>query len=366
MLAAQTGGASRSFREYAITPDGGRVVWRGDLITNDVIELFSRPIDGGETAVKLNHSLGGWAVLEHQISADGLWVVYRANDYGSGLEALYSVPSDGSTLANMLVYQNGGAVHAIEEYRIDHQSQRVFWRGDLETDGVFELFSRAIDARTEATKLSHDLGGWSVLDFEVSNDASVVVYRADDFGAGGLDALYSASAQGLWGPIVLAQQTGGAAKAIHEYDITPDSRRVVWRGDLETDGVDELFSRSLYLLGDVVKLNHDLGAWSVLDFQTSTDGTFVVYHSDDYGNSGLEALYMVPAAGGTQPEMLVAQTHGAAHAVDEYTIGPTSGRLIVLGDLETDGVFELFIIDLKVFTCDFESGDFSSWSSIVM
>jgi Tol biopolymer transport system component len=364
MLAAQTGGAPLAFDEFAITPDSARVVWRGDLQTDGVHEIFSREIDGSSGAVKLNHSLGGWAVHEFQISGDGSRVVYRTDDYGSGLGALYSVPADGSSASVMLAAQTGGATLAFHEYAITPDGARVVWRGDLETNGVDELFSRPIDGGQIAVKLNHDLHGWSVLDFKISNDSSLVVFRTDDYGSG-LEALYSVAASGLWDPITLAQQTGGATRAFHEYAISPDSSRVIWRGDLETDGVDELFSRSAYLYGDVVKLNHDLGGWSVLDFEISVDGTFIVYHTDDYG-SGLEALYRVSADRSDAPEMLVAQTNGAALAFHEYSIGPTGGRIFWRGDLETDGEDELFLFDYKVFMDGFESGSFSAWSGVVM
>jgi hypothetical protein len=40
---------------------------------------------------------------------------------------------------------------------------------------------------------------------------------------------------------MLVAQTNGAALAFHEYSIGPTGGRVFWRGDLETDGEDELF-----------------------------------------------------------------------------------------------------------------------------
>ncbi len=360
MIAAQTGGAPLAFDEYAITPDSSRIVWRGDLITNGVHELFSRPINGSSSAVKINHSLGGWAVHEFQISNDGSRVVYRTDDYGSGLEALYSVPTDGSLSPVMIAAQTGGATRSFSEYAISPDSARIVWRGDLQTDGVIELFSRPINGIGTPVKLSHSLNGWAVLEFQISNDGSRVVYRTDDYGSG-LGALYSVPTNGSTVPVTLAVQSGGAALSFHEYAISPDSARVVWRGDLRTDSVIELFSRPINGNAAAVKLSHDLGGWAVHEFQISNDGSRVVFRTDDYG-SGLEALYDVPTDGSDAPEMLAAQTGGATLGFHEYTISPNSAGVVWRGDLETDGVDELFATDFSLFADGFESGDLEAWS----
>ena len=109
----------------------------------------------------------------------------------------------------------------------------------------------------------------------------------------------------------------------------------------------------------ISKLNHDLAGWDVLDFQISPDGEWVVFHTDDYAHSGLEALYSVPASAGASPEILYAQTAGAALGVHEYRIAGDSTRMVIRGDIETDGVVELFSLDLVpgLFVDDFESGE---------
>ncbi|MEE4270114.1 MAG: hypothetical protein V2I67_00465 [Thermoanaerobaculales bacterium] len=364
MLYAQTSGAALGIHEYRITGDSSRVVYRGDTQTNGVDELFSILINGSAGAAKLNHDLGGWSVLDFEVSPNGQRVVFRTDDWGSGLNALYSVPADDSAPPTTLYYQAFGAALGIHEYRITGDSSRVVYRGDTQTNGVDEIFSIVINGSAGASKLNHDLGGSSVLDFEVSPNGHWVVFQADDWGSG-LNALYSVPADDGAPPNMLYYQAFGAALGIHEYRITGDSSRVVYRGDTETDGVDELFSISITGSGGASKLNHDLGGWSVLDFEISSNGQWVVFRTDDWG-SGLEALYSVPADDNGPVEMLYYQAFGAALGIHEYEVTGDSARVVYRGDTQTDGVDELFSVDLDfidfIFIDGFESGNLSAWS----
>ncbi len=95
-----------------------------------------------------------------------------------------------------------------------------------------------------------------------------------------------------------------------------------------------------------IKLNDNTGGWDVLDFELSPDGNSVAYMADDYANSGLEALYAVPADRSSVPATLYAQTSGAALGIHEYRFTGDSARVVYRGDTETDGVSELFSVDL--------------------
>ena len=81
--------------------------------------------------------------------------------------------------------------------------------------------------------------------------------------------------------------------------ISPDSSRVVYRADQQTDEVYELYSVPLGG-GTVTKLNDPLVAggnvWS--DFLISPDSSRVIYRADQQTDEVME-LYSVPLAGGT-------------------------------------------------------------------
>src|SRR6185436_15352774 len=83
----------------AISPDGTRVVYRQYQGHTDQTELYSVPIDGSASAVKLSGPMSGDGVVSFEISSDGTRVVYRADQDLWHRFELYSAPIDGSTSA---------------------------------------------------------------------------------------------------------------------------------------------------------------------------------------------------------------------------------------------------------------------------
>ncbi len=349
-------GAGADVLEFTISPDSSSVILLGDLDTNGVDELYRVPINGSSQRQKLNHDLGVWSVTDFAISGNGVWVAYRADDI-SGRMALYSVRANGG--ADPIILDAPSAPGDVLEFTITGDSQRVIYRGDLWEVDEHELFSTRINGLATPLRISHDLGDSDVLDFLVSPDGAWAVYRTDDYGSS-LQALYSVPANGSVPAALLAYQAGGAPFGIHEYAVSADSNRVVWRGDLVTDGVDELFSRSVNGSGAAVKLNHDLGVWSVLDFDLSPNGRWVVYRADDIG--GGVALYCAHADGAGSP-VILAQADSVPGDVLDFAISPNSVRVIYRGDLETNDENDLFTVKWMLFGDGFDFGDLSAWSS---
>lgn len=102
---------------------------------------------------------------------------------------------------------------------------------------------------------------------------------------------------------------------VSSFGISPDSSRVVYLADQDTDGVDELYSVSL-AGGSSVKLNGPLvEGGNVSDFRISPDNTRVVYRAD-------KELYSVPLAGGSQVKL-----NGPEDA-ENFQISPDSSRVV--------------------------------------
>jgi hypothetical protein len=121
-------------------------VYRADQDADQVLELYSRPIDGSGSAVKLNGALvAGGNVSDLQISADSTWVVYRADQDADEVFEVYSRPIDGSGAAVKLsgALVSGGDVYF--DFQISADSTRVVYSADQDADEVFELYSRPID-----------------------------------------------------------------------------------------------------------------------------------------------------------------------------------------------------------------------------
>ena len=194
-----------------ISGDSTRVVYLADQDTDEVVELYSVP-SGGGAAVKLNGPLptgGGVSSAGLTFSPDSSRVLYRADQDTDGVDELYSVPSGGGAAVKL----NGALVANGDVYSYGFQfspdSSRVLYLADQDTDGVYEIYSVPIGGGA-AVKLNGPLS------------------MESDVSSGGLQ-------------------------------FSPDSARVLYRADQDTDGVCELYSVPIGG-GATVKLNAPLVA----------------------------------------------------------------------------------------------------------
>jgi Tol biopolymer transport system component len=158
----------------------------------------------------------------------------------------------------------------------------VVYRADSEADQVFQVYSRALDGSGSPVELNGSLvSGGHVTDFRISPDSSRVVYHADQ-DTDNVYELYSVPLDGSDSPVKLNGSPVGGGDVTAPFHISPDGRRVVYRADQDTDGVDELYGVSLDGSSSPIKLNGDLtgGGNVYFDFQISPDSEVVVYRAD--------------------------------------------------------------------------------------
>lgn len=183
--AAPDGG--RAIADFALAPDGSRVVYRADHETAGLVELFSSPLSWPAMPPiprKLNGPpVAGGGVLGYQLAPDGA-LVYLADQRSDGAAELFSlldpdqvgaIPVNGALAA-------GGSVAA---FRLNPARGRVVYLADQEADGVMELFAAPIVGPIVGggpwnTKFNGPLApGGDVLDFALTPDGARVVYLAD-------------------------------------------------------------------------------------------------------------------------------------------------------------------------------------------
>ena len=151
--------------EYAISPDSTHVVYWGDLETDEVHELTSVSIDGSTGPDKRSGPLvsGGDVERDFAISPDSSRIVFRADKEVDGLVELYSVPIQGSSLPTEL---NGPLIPTGRVFRftISPDSNRVLYLADEDTDDVWELYS----APLEGGRPVHSTRRWSAAEHSSS------------------------------------------------------------------------------------------------------------------------------------------------------------------------------------------------------
>lgn len=172
---------------FAIGPDGSRAVYRADQEAGDVFELYSVPIDGASAALKISGPLvaGGDVQSPFQISPEGQWVVYGADQQQDEVFEVYSVPIDRSARPTKV----SGPLPAggdVVDFRIGPDGRDVLYRADQRSDEVFELFRTPIDRSKQSERVNAPLvEAGDVSDryglplFEITPDSDRILYVAD-------------------------------------------------------------------------------------------------------------------------------------------------------------------------------------------
>jgi len=165
--------------ELLVTPDGSRVVYRGDMEVDERWELYSVGIEGGPTA-KLSGPMiadGDVVYRGFAISPDGGTVVYRADQDIDYVNELFSVPVAGGTVTKL--NPPLPASRWVFDFAIDPTSTRVIYTADQDTDNLNELYSVPIGGGPTTKLNAPYIAAADTQQFVVSPDGSSVAYRAD-------------------------------------------------------------------------------------------------------------------------------------------------------------------------------------------
>jgi Tol biopolymer transport system component len=340
-------------QDFKISPDGQYAVYLADQDSDDVIELYSVPLRGG-TPVRLNGVLPAGSRVEndYQISPDSSRVVYRAPQDTTGVIELHSVPIAGPVSAGVKL--NGSLVTGgdVLAFQISPDNSRAVYRADQDADEIFELYSVPLAGPASAgIKLNEPLvaGGSVWVEFQVSPDSSRVVYIADQQTYGNFE-LYSVP---LNGPAIAGVKLNGplvAGGGVGEFKVSPDSSRVVYRADQQTDNVFDLFSVPIAGPANAgIKLNESLVSGGDVEvFKISPDSSRAVYLADQQTDE-VDELYSVPLAGPASAGVKLngALVTGGNVLWAEFQISPDSTRVVYQADQQTDEVWELYSAPLN-------------------
>ncbi|QDT01582.1 hypothetical protein [Adhaeretor mobilis] len=331
---------------FQFSSDSSRVLYAANQDNISVFELFSVASTGG-AAVKLNGPLAtggdvsaaanGW-----KFSPDGSHVLYLADQDINNVDEIYSVPSAGG----MPVKLNGALVPGGDVspsgLQFSPDGSLVLYLADQEVNNVTELYA-VESAGGTAVKLNGPITtGGNVINsnenLQFSPDSSRVFYRADQ-DTDGVGEIYSVSSTGgaatkLNGPLV----TGGD---INVMQVSPDSARVLYRGDQETDGVQEIFTVPS-TGGTAVKLNGPLAdGGDVVQEHFSPDSSRVLYYADQEVNDVFE-IYLVPTNGGTPTKLNAPLVPGGDVFTTGLQFSPDGSLVLYQADQDTDEVVEIY------------------------
>ncbi len=283
--------------EYQVSSDSRRVVYTADQLTNAVGELFSVAIDGSDFQ-KLNKPAiteFGQSVTHYQISPDGSRVVYRSNQNDEDLFELFSVPILGGNVIRLidpppiLLPPNRPRNRVIaSDFKITADSNLVVYRGDSTTRRMSELFRVPIIG-TRFTRLSQQIDDdEDMSEFQLSGDGERVVYAfgANPIGSGEIQVpatkLFEVSLAGDNRVDLTPSLASG--EEISNIEYSPDNTQIIFQKKLSSVDANQLFR--LAARGGIATPISDPLTFRDRDSQeliqlVSNDGAFVVYVSPD-------------------------------------------------------------------------------------
>ena len=171
----------RSISEYHPTNDGTRVLIRGDLDRAGTDELYTVTVDPVGTPVKLHEDLGPDQDINifTTLSKDD-YVAFTGELNIEGRFDLFVVPADGSE-APRQVNEALGEHDFIFAYRFDSISSRLFYTVFNSEDLHTEFWDFDPESESGAVQLDPGVSDRAITAWEVTPDASTVVYRRDSF-----------------------------------------------------------------------------------------------------------------------------------------------------------------------------------------
>ncbi|MBN1852040.1 MAG: PD40 domain-containing protein [Pirellulales bacterium] len=334
--------------ELHIAPDSSRAVFQADADTDNVIELFSVPIDRGGGQIKINDPLpagGNVSNLIH-ISPDSTRVVYCSDGDTNGVYELYSRPIDGTGPEVKIndPLPMGGRVS--NSFQITPDSTRVVYQADGDVDNRFELYSRPIDGSGTEVRISDwNLHGKAYDNFQITPDSNYVVYKT--LSPDQVYGIYSAPLDGSHSPIQLNDPFIDVRSRALTFQIAPNSSRVVYTTDGDTAYVTELYSAPINTTNGQVKLNSPFQVNGDMQiFQISPDSSRVVFQADGDVDGLFEIYSRLIDGSGSAIKLNDPFSEGGGllqpGSQVHWGITPDSSRVIFMADMEADGVYDLF------------------------
>lgn len=339
-------GATGAIAQLDFSPDGRRVLYRGDLDVDGLGEIWSvAPWDAAAAAVKLNGAVTGAGVLYFRVPQAGNRLAYVAEAAG-GRQA-WSVPFAGPSAngARLDPPTIGDESLFNAFFRPDGAQLLIQFLDSVASTG--RIFTVPAGGPAAAAILLADEipGGCIPLGADFTPDSAHLLYGGYCPPGETLTQLWSVPASGpasaavsLAGSIT----TGGALQGLA---ISPDSQYLVFSADRLVDERVELFSVPVAgPAAAIVRLNPSLVTNGDVKsgFKISPDSTRVAYIADQLSDERFFP-YSVPIAGPSTSAVTLYQgvlaTPGDAL---DLAFTPDSTRVVFRMDLAVDQRFDLY------------------------
>ncbi len=340
--------------EFIFSPDNTQVVYRADEDVNEVFELFLVNLAAPGFAANLSGPLanGGDVLPGFLFTPDGTRVIYRADELTNGVDELFmvdvTVPGVSTVLSAALV--GGGDVY--NGFMVTPDSSQLVYRADQTANNLVELFLVDLAMPGVSVTLSSPLvAGGDVSDgFIISPDGSLVAYHADQ-DINGVSELYVAAiaTPGVSTKINRNPASGGDVLQ-SGYRFSPDSSAVAYVADEDTNNVVEFFLVELASPAVSIKLNGPLVVAGDIttDFAFTPDGGALVYLADQDTDEVFELYRVERAMPGVTVKQSAPLVAGGSVQSPGFELSDDGMELLYIADQDVDEDFELYSVDMAV------------------
>jgi len=290
--------------EAGITcPDGTKVFYDLKTISTGTVDLYVVTISNPGTATKLNPNLAaGREVAEFLITPDCTKVVYAAQ-LNSAAEELFVTELSNPGFATKADGASVPADQTIQQLSLSVDGSKAFWISGRSLIGQdADLLTVALNDLGNPVQVSETFAtGGQVKDYDVSPNATTVVYRGQDnatpLEASNVFVVDLATAPGTadqvnpdWAPAGMIPFFG-----LETVTFLDNGAVALYSGPLDTSGVGELYETTLTTLQTSTKLNAALGTPiggfpGISLFLRSFDDSLVAYSDGIGGTSSIHVV----------------------------------------------------------------------------
>jgi Tol biopolymer transport system component len=338
--------------DFAFSPDGTQVVYRADEHVNGVFELFLVNLAAPGFVANLSGPLaGGRDVLPgFAFTPDGTRVIYHADELTDNVNELFVVdvtlPGVSTALNAPLV--GGGDVNS--GFIVTPDSTQVIYRADQTVDNRVELYLVDLATPGFSTTLSSPLvAGGNVSDgFIISPDGNLVAYHADQDSNGVFELYVVALATPGVSTRINRNPTSGGDVLQSGFRFSPDSSALAYVADENTNNLVEFFLVELASPAISIKLNGPLvaGGDITTDFAFTPGGTALVYVADQDTDDVFELYRVERATPGTTVKLNAPLVSGGDVQPSGFEQSDDGVALLYIADQQVDEDFGLYVVDL--------------------
>lgn len=271
----------------------------------------------------------------------------RPTDTGLFLFTLQVTDSDGAT--------------STADFQIEvTAADRWFaWVGDTRVDAQVEVFVAGLPGISDPTPVpvSPPLPGGNAATSnrytQFSPDGTKIAFRGD-FQTDGVNELFVVDLSGAApGPAMVVNGPLVSGGVVTEFAWSPDSTRIAYQADQDTDGVSELFVVDVSgpVPGPSVKVSGPMvpgGFVQSQDFSWSPDGSRIAYQADELVDNDLEIF--VVDVGGAVPgpsQRVNGPLPAGADTDDRWVWTPSGTHIIYQADQDVLDVQEVYMVDVS-------------------